>query len=166
MKSKETKNIQEYNKQYWLKKREELSDIRKQYRDNNKVAIGRYLKEYTKKKRNESPFHKLKHNLRNVIINAIIAGFKPQGKIKKNNKMQNYLGCTPFEFITHLESLFEPWMNWDNRGGSKQPKCEKEMWDVDHIIQLSTAMTIEELIKLNHYTNIRPRCSYLNRYID
>jgi hypothetical protein len=55
-------------------------------------------------------------------------------------------------------------MTWDNRGLYNGQK--NYGWDVDHIIPKSTAKTKEEVIKLNHYTNLRPRCSYLNRVED
>ena len=54
-------------------------------------------------------------------------------------------------------------MNWENRG-----LFNGEInygWDIDHIIPLSTAKTKEDLIKLNHYTNLQPLCSKINRYI-
>ena len=38
-------------------------------------------------------------------------------------------------------------------------------WDIDHIVPLSSAKTEEDLIKLNHYTNLQPLCSQTNRYI-
>ena len=38
-------------------------------------------------------------------------------------------------------------------------------WDIDHIIPLSSAETEEDVIKLNHYTNLQPLCSKLNRDI-
>ena len=38
-------------------------------------------------------------------------------------------------------------------------------WDIDHIIPVSTAKTEEDIIKLNHYTNLQPLCSYINRYV-
>jgi len=52
---------------------------------------------------------------------------------------------------------------WENRG-----LYNGELnygWDIDHIIPLSSALTEEKLIKLNHYTNLQPLCSYTNRYI-
>lgn len=54
-------------------------------------------------------------------------------------------------------------MTWDNHG-----KYNGELnygWDIDHIIPTSSANTEEELIKLNHYTNLQPLCSYVNRYV-
>ena len=35
------------------------------------------------------------------------------------------IGCTPDELRQHLESKFEPWMNWENQGLGG--------WDMDHI---------------------------------
>ena len=37
-------------------------------------------------------------------------------------------------------------MNWDN----------KDKWEIDHITPISTAQSIEDLKKLNHFTNLRP----------
>jgi hypothetical protein len=38
-------------------------------------------------------------------------------------------------------------------------------WDIDHIIPVSSATSEEEVIKLNHYTNLQPLCSKINRNI-
>jgi hypothetical protein len=38
-------------------------------------------------------------------------------------------------------------------------------WDIDHIVPVSSAKTEEDVIKLNHYTNLRPLCSFVNRVI-
>jgi len=54
-------------------------------------------------------------------------------------------------------------MTWENKGLYNGELSYG--WDIDHIIPLSSASTEEELIKLNHYTNLQPLCSYINRYI-
>ncbi len=54
-------------------------------------------------------------------------------------------------------------MTWENRG-----LYNGEFnygWDIDHIIPISFAKTEEDIIKLNHYTNLQPLCSKINRDI-
>ena len=67
------------------------------------------------------------------------------------------------EFKIYLESKFEDWMNWNNYG-----YFNGELnygWDIDHINPLNSAQIEEEIIRLNHYTNLQPLCSYTNRHI-
>jgi hypothetical protein len=54
-------------------------------------------------------------------------------------------------------------MNWDNKG--LYNGTSNYGWDLDHRIPLSSAVTEEEIIKLNHHTNIQPLCSHYNRDI-
>jgi hypothetical protein len=61
------------------------------------------------------------------------------------------------------ESKFESWMSWENKG-----LYNGELnygWDIDHIIPLSSADIEEDIIRLNHYTNLQPLCSKVNREI-
>lgn len=54
-------------------------------------------------------------------------------------------------------------MTWENYG-----KYNSEFnfgWNLDHIIPLSSADNIERLIELNHFTNLQPLCSKVNRYL-
>ena len=80
---------------------------------------------------------------------------------KKNSKTAQILGCSFEEFRQHIESKFELWMNWNNRG--KYNGNPNYGWDLDHIIPTSTAITEKDVIKLNHYTNYQPLCSFINR---
>jgi hypothetical protein len=81
----------------------------------------------------------------------------------KKSRTHEILGCSYEDFKNHIESLWEPWMNWDNRGLYNGKK--NYGWDIDHIIPQSKAMTEDELIKLNHYKNLKPLCGYINRVI-
>jgi hypothetical protein len=54
--------------------------------------------------------------------------------------------CSFEEFFIHIESQFIDGMSWENRS----------LWHIDHIIPLATAKTEEEILRLNHYTNLRP----------
>jgi len=54
-------------------------------------------------------------------------------------------------------------MTWENRG-----LYNGELnygWDIDHIIPIASAKTEEDIIKLNHYKNLQPLCSHINRDI-
>jgi hypothetical protein len=91
--------------------------------------------------RNKDPIYNMKCRLRRRIIHV----FERNGW-KKDMRTLEYIGCSPKELKEHLENQFKEGMNWDNRGE----------WHIDHIIPLSSAKTKEELIKLNHYSNLQP----------
>jgi len=57
------------------------------------------------------------------------------------------IGCTPQEFRDHLQAKFRDGMNWSNYGG---------LWEIDHIIPLVSAKTVQEVERLGHYTNLQP----------
>jgi hypothetical protein len=85
---------------------------------------------------------------------------------KKLTHTEQILGNSFDDFKQHIESLWEPWMNWDNYGNwNGIPTETNTAWDIDHKIPTSSAKTELELLKLNHYTNLQPMCSYHNRYI-
>lgn len=101
---------------------------------------------------------RLKTNIKNLIGNSIRnSGFS------KLSKTEQILGCSYDEFKQHLEKQFEPWMTWNNRG--LYNGTPEYGWDIDHIIPLKTATCEADIIRLNHYTNLQPLCSYYNRDI-
>lgn len=95
-------------------------------------------------------------------VRCLIYGGMKGGKSKRTEEI---LGCTFEEFRIYIENQFEDWMSWDKHGGKNAPKGPREQFDIDHIIPISSAKTEEEVIKLNHYTNLRPFCSYENRWV-
>jgi hypothetical protein len=133
--------VRDYNQ--LTKDREDLKNTRKNYQNT---------------KRKTDPIHRLAKDLSRCIRN--IFNYKTN-KFMKNSRLSRVLGCTFEEFKSHIESQFEPWMNWSNRGLYNGQT--NYGWDIDHIIPKGTAKTEEEVLKLNHYTNLRPRCSYINR---
>jgi len=156
------------SKLYHLK----TKDKDKEYREANKLIISNKRKEYRKNnwelvrareklnqiKKREDPFYRLKDAIRHRVRSSI----KNNGYSKKSKTYQ-ILGCSYEEFKQHLESKWEPWMNWDNYG-----KYNGELnhgWDIDHINPISDTKVEEEILKLNHYTNLQPLCSYINRVI-
>lgn len=148
---------------------------RKEYRDryNKKPESKQKTREYLErnrernnKKRNETRNRKMKEDplfrLQKLFKDKLRKYFKRINS-KKTNKTINILGCTIDEFKIHLESKFESWMTWENKG--LYNGTLNYDWDIDHIIPLDTAICEEDIIRLNHFTNLRPLCSYTNRHI-
>ncbi len=116
---------------------------------------------YFLKKLSTDVLFKLKH----TITTSIRGSFKKNG-FTKRSRTHEILGCTFEEFRTYLESKFEPWMNWSNYGNATGISSETNItWDIDHIIPISSAITETDIIRLNHYTNLQPLCSYTNRWV-
>jgi hypothetical protein len=134
-----------------------LSD--KKYRENNKEKIRIKNKNWRDKPHTELYY------IKNNVSKGIMKSIKRKGYTKKSRTLE-ILGCTYEEFKLYIESRFESWMTWENMGNPKDGKLElNKTWDIDHIIPLATATNEEELLKLNHYTNLQPLCSYINRFI-
>jgi hypothetical protein len=185
------KNKEKFNqlqKEYRENNKEKISKQRKQYRENNKEKLIQEqkikykknkeyyinkVKEYYSKNKNEiikkknirynermktDLIFKLKKNIKSLISSKI----KNKGYMK-NSRTHEILGCSFEQFKLHLENLWESWMNWDNYG--LYNGTPNYGWDIDHIIPTSLALTEDDIINLNHYTNLQPLCSYVNRVI-
>jgi len=137
-----------YNKQYRITNKKVLSEKKKKYDKDNSKKIN----EQRLNRRKTDVLFKLTSNYKSMLGNVI----KHKGYIK-NSKSESILGCTYEEFKLHIESLWQPWMNWDNYGNPKDGIYEMDKtWDLDHIVPLASAKTENELLKLNHYSNIQP----------
>lgn len=111
-----------------------------------------------KQRKKEDPLFKLK----TAISSRIRSGIKSRN-FYKNFKTKEILGCTYEDFKILIENKFEPWMTWENYG--KYNGMLNYGWDLDHIIPIHTALTEDDIIKLNHNTNFQPLCSKTNRDI-
>lgn len=94
------------------------------------------------------PLFKLRHNLKNLIRNAI----NGQG-FDKQSKTYQILGCSYDKFKTYIEQQFSEGMSWDNYGD----------WEYDHKTPVSWAKDEKSIIELNHYTNFQPLWKEDNR---
>lgn len=161
------------NKDYYNNNKEYFVKKSKEYRFNNQHKLNLYNKEYIKlyyskdeNKLKKSEYIKNKkkidpvYKLTTIIRSAINYSLKKNGK---NDKTIEILGCTYEYFKIYIESKFEDWMNWENHG--MYNGFSNYGWDIDHIIPLSSGETEDDIIRLNHYTNLQPLCSYTNRYI-
>ena len=92
--------------------------------------------------RNSTPQNKLSHKVRSLIRMSI----KKRGYTKRS-KTHEILGCDWEFFKTHIERQFVKGMDWEKMG--------REI-HIDHITPMATAKTEEDVIALNHFTNLRP----------
>jgi hypothetical protein len=136
----------EYDREYYKKISKKES-----YKESRKIRARKAYKSLPE-------LTKLRHRVKSNIQYT----FKIKG-YKKSKKTEEILGCSILEFQIHLESKFETWMNWENRG--LYNGYFNYGWDIDHIIPVSTAQTEEDVIRLNHYSNLQPLCSKINRDI-
>jgi hypothetical protein len=147
------KKIREYQKKYYSENRDillpKLLERQKKYKEQrNERNRNRYKKDI---------LYRLKHNIKRAILKGL------KGEQKKDSTIE-ILGCSIEDFKLYLESKWESWMTWENYGKYSKGK-ENFGWDIDHIIPTSSAKTEKEVLRLNHYTNLTPLCSYKNRYI-
>jgi len=162
-------------KKYYLNNKEEENKKSKEYKENNRERINNKALEYyynikdTKEyKENRKIYYK--NRLQSDIlyktshyIRCMLNTYFNKFGFTKNSRTYQILGCSFEEFKLYIENKFEPWMTWENRG-----LYNGEFnygWDIDHIIPISSAKTEDDIIKLNHYTNLQPLCSKINRDI-
>lgn len=133
-------------------------DKKKKYQELNRDSINHTKKLYLRKKRATNELYNLKMCLRRSIFYALT-----KRSLSKAMQSEKIIGCSYAFLKDYIESKFEPWMDWSNRG-----KYNGELnygWDIDHIMPLSSAKNEKELMALFHYTNLQPLCSYTNRHI-
>ena len=128
-------------KKHYLENKNSYSENHKRYRKDNPEKILEIAKTYNKIRRKTDVLYRLKQNLRSRI-----STYLKVNKITKTNKTIEFVGCSPSDLKKHLENLFDENMNWSNYG----------KWEIDHIIPLSQAKNVEDIYKLNNYTNLQP----------
>lgn len=141
------------SKENYIKNKSEKIKYQKEYYQNHKKEKRQYDIEYrekNKKKRNlqesynyaNDNVYKLKKSIRGYLYKCL-KGTKYTNK----SKIYNILGCDYLTFINHMYNSFE------KRYGYKYDS-QIEI-NIDHIIPLDIAKNEEEIIKLNHYTNLQ-----------
>lgn len=159
--------VSEENKQYRNNNRDKILGYRLRYKairyekykttiDNynkrNKKKIQTYQKQYRKDRRRIDICFKLRYYTSTAISNTIRlnSGYKYYSTWNK-------LPYTPLQLKSHLESLFEPWMSWENHG---KYNPNKQTWQIDHIVPQSKlpydSMDHPNFLKCWSLENLRP----------
>ncbi len=92
-------------------------------------------------KRNTSPLRAMQARLSRLHRHAIAR----VGALKTSPTFE-HLGYTVEMFVKHIESQFVSGMSWENM----------KLWQIDHIIPISEAKTVDDVISLNQLYNLRP----------
>lgn len=108
----------------------------------------RYDVERKRKKESEDEISMVIQTLRQCVRRS----FKRKGYTKRS-RTYKILGKEWNDVKEYFESLFKEGMTWDNHG----------LWEIDHIIPLSTAKSIDDVELLCHYTNLQPLWKKENR---
>jgi hypothetical protein len=148
-------NILNKKREYREKNAERISCYQKKYRQDNFIRISFLMKRYVEKNRYELSRKKLEYikikcksdhifSLKRRIRRLITISISNKGYSKKS-KTCEILGCDYKTLIFHLESTFTEGMSWDVR----------DKLHIDHIVPMASAKTEEDVIRLNHYTNLQ-----------
>jgi len=133
--------LRAYGKLYRDSHREEVRASQKRYRDSHKEERNAYARAYTKKRYRNDPVYKLTNSVRTTILK----GFCKLG-YSKNKRTHEILGCPFNHFVTYIENQLKEGMTLENHGA----------WQLDHMVPISLAKTVEDVIALNHYSNFQP----------
>ena len=159
------------NKEYVNKNKEKVKRLKKEYYLNNKEEILKKNKIYAEKnkhRRNERNRNRRKTNiyvkLREHMSKSIHKALKKRDGSKCSNLFTKFLPYTIDELKLHLESLFEPWMNWGNHGQYNEKWNNNDFstwkWQIDHIVPHSkfnyAAMGDREFQQCWDLKNLRP----------
>jgi len=127
----------------WLANNRARSDATSaKWTANNRAHINRYSAEYTSTRMETDFIFALKIRARHTIA----ASIKKRGYTKRS-RTHEILGCDWAFFKSHIERQFLNGMTWEKMG------CEIH---IDHIVPMATAYTEEDVLALNHFTNLRP----------
>ena len=140
-------NLLKKKSDYYFKIKIEFPEIYEE-----KLARSREIRDYSKEYQRvqSDEFMKAKDSVRKLFMAALRV--RDINKSKLILKTQDMLGCDFYFFKEYIEQQFEEGMNWLNHG----------TWHIDHKVPLSVGISTDEILKLNHYTNLQPLWAYEN----
>ena len=131
--------IKQRQKQWRKENKEKIKQLSKQYYEENKEKINQRNNQYKKQRRKTDPILRLSFYTRNSIYNSL----KRKGYSKNTNTYK----------ILGLE--YEDFYKWLNTEASNGLNFDADDVHVDHVIPVSFAKTEEQVLALNHYSNLQ-----------
>lgn len=133
--------FKESQRKWYQKNKEYFAEKSKRWAEANPSAYRAMMRKAESKMRENNDLFALKKRIRARIGLA----FRQNGYTKRS-QTQRILGCDWEFFKAHIERQFSRGMSWDRM----------DEIHLDHIVPLATAKTEEDVMRLNHFTNIRP----------
>lgn len=156
-----SKRLKIASRSKWISEnRDYFNSYKREYhktKDKERVALKNKMMRKTDSFRKKRRLQQKKRLARDPVYRAVRALRKRLWEYKQRHgtvSLSKSMGCSWEEFKTYIESKFYPrrstgeCMSWDNYG--------KGGWEMDHIVPLCTASSVEDLAKLSHYTNLQP----------
>jgi hypothetical protein len=146
---------------YYKNNKSALLAKSKQYSKENPEINRKAKKKYRRMKRETDSVFRFRSN----ISRQVRAYFKQRGSTKKGNSFIANLPYSLEELKTHIELLFEPWMNWGNQGRYSSKTWDDNnpltwTWQLDHIVPHSIFhyenTECEQFKKCWSLSNLRP----------
>lgn len=146
----------QYQSEFYTKNSERI----KQRDAAKREHIRQVKREYMRQKR-QRPEIKIYSSVSRQIHTMITS----QKSSKGGRTFQKYVDWSIDQLKQHLESLFEPWMTWDNYGKYKASTWQDQdsktwTWQIDHIVPQSnlpyTSMDDDNFKKCWSLDNLRP----------
>lgn len=139
--------VKERSRKWGQSNRQRKAAANREWNKANPEQARRHQRAYEKRKRESDPVHAMKERIGSAIRQSLI-----KGGYTKKNRVHDILGCTFAEFAKHIERQFVKGMTWANRSE----------WHIDHIIPISSAQSEPDVIRLHHFTNLRPLWAHEN----
>lgn len=113
----------------------------KKWKSDHKPLVRAQQAERQRRLRASNSLFRLKQNIRRAIRKGL-----NQVSATKSGTSQDILGCSYQDLECHLiGTALNNYGAW----------CEAENYHIDHIVPLATAVTAEDIYKLNHYSNLQ-----------
>ena len=121
-------------------KREQVVVYNREIRKHQKIIITEDMKHKialsNKRTKNQQLIDKIghirtkEHRKIRKSFSTLLSRYLKKRNLSKQGTTYSILGYTAQDLMTHLESNFEPWMNWDNYGVYDPNRLT---WQIDHI---------------------------------
>lgn len=128
--------VRERSKKYYQEHKAQYNELKKRWNKENREKVNEWAR-----RARLNPVKREKANLLKVVRRV----FDHKG-LGKSPITESVCQCTPMELYQHLCST------WEKNYGVKY---NGEPCEIDHIVPLNTATTIEKVHKLYHYTNLQ-----------